>query len=162
MAYANHSNYKQVNFFTKLKIKFFKHLAKTFPLNSVRVFALKKCGFSVGEKVYIGEDLIVASMISEKSCYLTIGDRVAIGPRVTLLLSSDANWSKIMLQTKPIRSFITLDDDCWLGAGVIILPGITIGKGAIVGAGSIVTKNVDPYTIVVGNPAHIIKKIEIF
>jgi len=55
-----------------------------------------------------------------------------------------------------------LEDDCWLGTGVIILPGITIGKGAIVGAGSIVTKNVPPFTVFVGNPAKFVKQIESF
>ena len=112
--------------------------------------------------MYIGSDLIVASIISETGCSLSIGNRVAIGPRVTLVLSSDANWSRLMDQIPPIKDKIILEDDCWIGAGVIVLPGITIGKGAIVGAGSIVTKNVEPFTVVVGNPAHAIKKIKPF
>lgn len=160
MAYANHSNYKQVIFFTKLKIKFFKHLVKTFPLNSVRVFALKKCGFSVGEKVYIGEDLIVASMISEKSCYLTIGDRVAIGPRVTLITDSGPNNSRLSSKFPLLSGSIIIEDDAWLGAGVIVLPNVRIGKCAIVGAGSVCNKDVEPYTIVGGIPAKLIRKID--
>ena len=104
MVYAEKSKYKQRMFLSKLKIKFFKKIAKSFPLNKIRVFALKRCGYELGEKVYIGEDLIVASMISEKSCFLKIGNRVAIGPRVTILLSSDANWSKLMLHIEPVKS----------------------------------------------------------
>ena len=159
MVYANKTEYKQVNFFAKLKIKIGKKIAKNFPLNSVRVFGLKLCGFNVGDKVYIGEDLIVASIISEKSCNLFIGDRVAIGPRVTLILSSDANWSNLMEKIKPIKSTVILGDDCWIGAGAIIMPGITIGKSSIVGAGAVVTKNVEAYTVVAGVPAKLVKKL---
>src|SRR6056297_2861399 len=124
MVYSNTTNYKQVGFFEKLKVKIGKSIAKNFPYNKMRVLGLKMCGFSVGNKVFIGEDLIVASIISEKSCNLIIGDRVAIGPRATLLLSSDANWSKLMEKIKHVKSTIILEDDCWLGAGVIIMPGV--------------------------------------
>jgi len=159
LVYANKTEYKQVNFFAKLKIKIGKKIAKSFPLNSIRVFGLKLCGFNVGDKVYIGEDLIVASIISEKSCNLFIGDRVAIGPRVTLILSSDANWSNLMEKIKPKKSTVILKDDCWIGAGAIIMPGTTIGKSAIVGAGAVVTKNVPDNDVVVGIPAKQIEKI---
>ncbi|CRK37154.1 hypothetical protein BN1708_007344, partial [Verticillium longisporum] len=54
---------------------------------------------------------------------------------------------------------ITIEQDCWIGGGAIILPGRTIGKGSTVGAGSIVTKDVPPFTIVVGNPARVLRGI---
>ena len=161
MTYAINTNNNQVGFATKLKVKFGKRIAKSFPYNNIRVWGLRLCGFSIGEKVYIGEDIIVASVISEKSCELVIKNRVAIGPRVTLLLSSDANWSKLMNKINYIKSYIILEDDCWLGAGVIVLPGIKIGKCSIVGSGAVVTKDVPPYTVVAGVPAKIIRKIEI-
>lgn len=56
---------------------------------------------------------------------------------------------------------ITIGEDCWLGGNVIVLPGVTIGKGSTVGAGSVVTKDVEPYTCVAGNPARFIRKIEV-
>ena len=52
---------------------------------------------------------------------------------------------------------IIFEDDVWIGANAIILSGVTIGEGAIIGAGSVVTKNVEPYTIFAGNPAKKIK-----
>ncbi len=55
---------------------------------------------------------------------------------------------------------ITIGDDVWVGGGVIILPGITIGEHAVVGAGSVVTKDVAPYTVVAGNPAKMVRKLE--
>ena len=121
------------------------------------MLGLKLCGFKVGQKVYIGGDLIVASIISENTCNLTIKDRVAIGPRVTLILSSDANWSNLMNVIEPVKGTITLEEDCWIGAGAIIMPNITIGASSIVGAGAVVTKNVPPHSVVAGVPAKIIK-----
>ena len=56
---------------------------------------------------------------------------------------------------------VKIGNDCWIGAGAIILNGLTIGDGAVVGAGAVVTKDVEPYTIVVGNPARKIKDIQI-
>jgi len=162
MTYSNKKEELQVSILRKTLKKFGKWVANSFPLNSIRVLGLKLCGFAVGHKVYIGGGLIVASTISENVCKLIIKERVAIGPRVTMILSSDANWSKLMEQIEPIKSFIILEDDCWIGAGVIILPGITIGKGSIVGAGSIVTKDVPPFTVVAGNPAKFIKNLKEF
>jgi len=52
---------------------------------------------------------------------------------------------------------IVIEDDVWIGAGSIILTGITIGEGSIIGAGSIVTKSIQPYSIVAGNPAKVIR-----
>ena len=52
-----------------------------------------------------------------------------------------------------------IEDDAWIGVNVIILKGLTIGKGAIIGAGSVVTKNVPPMTLVAGNPAKVIKEL---
>jgi acetyltransferase-like isoleucine patch superfamily enzyme len=153
MIYAKRSIYKQVNFFAKLKIKFGKALAKNFPLNTIRVWGLKLCGFDIGKKVYIGPDLIIASPVSERSCNLVIGDRVAIGPRVTITLASDANWSNLMDNINYIKSTVVLKNDCWIGAGVIILTNVSIGERSIVGAGSVVTKDVNDNTVVAGVPA---------
>ena len=53
-------------------------------------------------------------------------------------------------------STITVEEDCWIGAGSILLPGVIIGRGSIIGAGSVVTKTTPPYSVVVGSPARII------
>jgi acetyltransferase-like isoleucine patch superfamily enzyme len=58
------------------------------------------------------------------------------------------------VSTKPI----TIEDESWLGANVVVLPGVTIGKHSIVAAGSIVTKRVPPYSVVAGNPAIVLKE----
>jgi acetyltransferase-like isoleucine patch superfamily enzyme len=56
------------------------------------------------------------------------------------------------------RSFIKIEDDCWIAANSIILAGVTIGKGSVVAAGSVVTHDVPPYSVVAGSPARIIKQ----
>lgn len=64
------------------------------------------------------------------------------------------NWS--VVDTKPIH----ICDKVWIGFNAIILKGVTIGEGAIVGAGAVVTKDVPPYTVVAGNPARVVKKLQ--
>ena len=67
----------------------------------------------------------------------------------------DFNWS--IVKTKPI----IIEDDVWIGFGTIILKGVKVGKGAIISAGSVVTKDVESFTVVAGNPAQLVKKINI-
>ncbi|KKG20402.1 galactoside O-acetyltransferase [Methanosarcina sp. 2.H.T.1A.15] len=84
---------------------------------------------------------------------LVIGDRVSIAPGSIFVTSSDPNFSRISPYVKTVNGRIVIEDDAWIGAGVIILPDIKVGTGAVIGAGAVVTKNVLPYTIVAGVPA---------
>jgi acetyltransferase-like isoleucine patch superfamily enzyme len=161
MVYAKRSKYKKSTLLRMIVVKLGKMIAQYFPSNSIRRIGLKICGFTVGKKVYIGQDLIVASPVSEQSCNLIIGDRVAIGPRVNIILSSDANWSDLMDTMEYIKSTVILENDCWIGASATILPGVTIGTCSIVGAGAVVIKDVPAFTIVGGVPARFIKSIPI-
>lgn len=158
MSYSK-ENQKGNSIYYKFKNKLGKLLAQKFPLLSIRILGLKLAGFKIGKKVYIGPELIITSDNTNNLSELSIEDRVAIGPRVTLILSSDANWSNLMLKIKPLKGKITLEKDCWIGAGVIIMPNVKIGSGSIVGAGSIVTKDVAPNTIVCGTPAKFLRTI---
>ena len=56
---------------------------------------------------------------------------------------------------------ITIEDDAWLRSGVVVLPGVRIGEGAVVGANAVVTHDVEPYTIVAGVPAHFLRKLDV-
>lgn len=89
---------------------------------------------------------------------ITIGNDVFIGPKVNLItinhdLDSD---NRSATYGRPI----VIEDKVWIGIGATILPGIKIGYGAVIGAGSVVTKEVPPMTIVAENPARIIKNIK--
>ncbi|OHB59828.1 MAG: galactoside O-acetyltransferase [Planctomycetes bacterium RBG_13_44_8b] len=117
-------------------------------------------GYQVGEQVYIGEDLIVIDELDDRR-RVRIGNRVSIAERVTLIVSSNANNSKIRPFVKERHGHVEIDDDAWLGTGCIIFPDVKVGKGAVVGAGAVVTKDVPDYTVVVGVPAKPIKKLNI-
>jgi len=162
MAYSNSSS--TLGSFLNPKV-LWKKLAKTVvrftPLNWLRIVLLRSCGYKIGKKVYIGEDLIISEILEDFSEKLIIEDRVAIGQRVTLVTSSDPNYSRLYDYVKVKRGTIHIEQDAWIGAGAIILPNITIGEGAVVGAGAVVTKDVLPYTIVVGIPAKAIKKVNV-
>ena len=56
--------------------------------------------------------------------------------------------------------FIRIEDDCWIGGNVIILPGVTIGRGSTIGAGAVVTKDIPPYSVALGAPAKVVKKLQ--
>lgn len=85
---------------------------------------------------------------------LEIGDSVSISPDVKLITAQhEINDSKFKYITKKIK----INNFVWLGTSVIILPGVEIGEGAVVAAGSVVTKNIEPYEVVGGNPAKKIK-----
>lgn len=91
---------------------------------------------------------------------LKIGDNVLMGPDC-IILTSNHNYASL---DKPIRQQgssvqpVHIGNDVWIGTRVIILPGVTIGDGAIIAAGSVVTKNIPPYTVVGGVPARVIKE----
>jgi len=124
----------------------------------IRIEIYKLLGMRIGENVYIGPGLeIIDQTLSN---LVTLGERVTISPRVTLVVSSSPNKSKLRDVVYPRKiGKITIEDDAWIATGAIILPGITIGKMSVVGAGSVVTKDVLPFTVVGGVPAKVIKRI---
>ena len=129
------------------------------PYRKVRIWAFRQLGHICGEDVYFPADIKISQVFVRNQGKLTLGDRVSIGPGVIFILNSGANASRIRTKIPEKEPFIKVGADAWIGAGAIILPGITIGEGAVVGAGAVVTKNVEPYTVVAGNPAHVIRTI---
>lgn len=91
---------------------------------------------------------------------ITIGDNVMIGPNTVINSGSHKyeNPNMLIRDQGHKKAPIIICNDVFIGGNVFVLPGITIGEGAVIGAGSIVTKNVEPNTVVVGNPARIIKR----
>jgi acetyltransferase-like isoleucine patch superfamily enzyme len=125
---------------------------------------LVKRGALIHEKAEIGEvqlegncrNLTVGELSFLGKVYIALHDKVVIGKRVCIndgveILTashdvSDPEW-------KQVRAAIIIEDYTWIGTGAMLLPGIRIGHGAVVGARAVVTKSVEPNTIVVGNPA---------
>lgn len=91
----------------------------------------------------------------------TIGSFVMIAPHVSIISSSHITEScdiPMILQGSVTNNFSIIEDDVWIGRNAIIMPGVRIGKGSIIGAGSVVTKDVPSYTVVGGVPAKEIRK----
>ena len=115
---------------------------------------LIKNGLRLGENVKI----IDTFFFDPSHCYLiSIGDNVTISPNVRLI-AHDASTKNYLNYTKIAR--IEIRKNCFLGDSTIVLPGITIGPNSIIGAGSVVTKNVAPNTVVAGNPAKKVCSLE--
>ncbi|KAG1709247.1 hypothetical protein DVH05_019891 [Phytophthora capsici] len=93
-------------------------------------------------------------------CPITIGDRVMLAPNVQLYTASHPLDPEERSSGLEIGKPITIEDDVWIGGNTTVVPGVTIGRGAVIGAGSVVTKNVPPMCVYAGNPAKFIKKIE--
>jgi len=148
-----------MSLFYKSKIKLLKYIIKSFPANKVRVLSMRACGYKVGEKVYIGPELFISTSSDDKKAIIQLGNRVAIGPRVTFVLASDANWSKLNDIYKPVRESIVIGDDSWIGTGVIILPGVKIGPRAIVASGAVVNQDIPANCVYGGVPAKFIKQV---
>ena len=115
------------------------------------------CGLSmelsIGDQSSIGEHAWIYCLDK-----ITIGKNCCIGEDVRLLTGShDVHVPTFDLVTKPI----SIKDDVWIATGAYVLPGVTIGEGSVVGAGSVVTKDVEPWTVVAGNPAKFIKRREL-
>ncbi|MGO4961220.1 CatB-related O-acetyltransferase [Jeotgalibaca porci] len=120
---------------------------------------------SIGKGTYGELDIRHFGNPEEK---LIIGNYCSIGPECTFLLSGEHRYDSLStypFQTKYCnvpyeaisRGPIILEDDVWIGFGTVVLSGVCIGKGAVVAAGSVVTKDVPPYAIVAGVPAKVIK-----
>jgi maltose O-acetyltransferase len=91
---------------------------------------------------------------------LKVGRDVMMGPHVIIVGDSHQFDSReLPMRLQGFRRYppVRIEDDVWIGARAIILPGLTIGQGAIIGAGAVVTKDVPPYAICAGNPARVIK-----
>ncbi|HPD01680.1 MAG TPA: acyltransferase [Acetivibrio sp.] len=114
--------------------------------------------FASGREIEIGDNSGLG-LNSRVTGPLKIGNDVMIGPDVMIFTQNHRNDRldiPMRLQTDPKRP-VVIEDDVWIAARAIILPGVTVHKGAIVGAGAVVTKDVPEYAVVGGNPARIIK-----
>ena len=111
-----------------------------------------------GKNIHIGENVFINSNCSmQDQGGIYIGDNVLIGHNACLLtINHQENPEK---RANMFPSPIKIGNNAWLGSNVTVLPGITIGDGAIIAAGAVVTKDVEPNTIVAGVPAKVVRKV---
>lgn len=109
---------------------------------------------SIGNDSGLGENCRLQGTV-------TIGDHVMMGPDVLIYTTNHEFEDKtIPMQSQGYREEcpVSIGNDVWIGARVIILPGVHISDGCVIGAGSVVTKDVPPYCVCAGNPAKVIKE----
>jgi len=129
--------------------------------NRLRKFALNRIDFvDFGKDCYVGPNITITPLGGQnpKGKLLILKDRVTVSPNVSFLCSmhpEDSKLKRIYGETSPIK----IEEDSWIGADATILGGVSINKCSVVGAGSVVTKDVPEYTVVAGVPAEPIKSL---
>jgi maltose O-acetyltransferase len=110
------------------------------------------CRFLNGRKVFIGERNVInfGCLFDGRKFSIRTGSNVSIGPEATILTLGHDPRSATFADR---GGDVVIGDRAWIGYRAIVLPGVTIGEGSVVGAGAVVTKNVEPYAIMAGNPA---------
>ncbi len=91
---------------------------------------------------------------------ISIGDDCLVGPNVQILTVNHPLNSRQRLQKTSLVKDVTIERNVWIGAGAIILPGVTIHENSVIAAGSIVTRSVQPYSLVAGNPARFLRELD--
>ncbi|MFT6239882.1 MAG: maltose O-acetyltransferase [Akkermansiaceae bacterium] len=124
------------------------------------VIVKRNCYFGKGTSLEIGS----RSQLGEQARigpHVKIGDDVLMGPEVVIMTTShsfDDLETPIRLQPEPPQRGVVIGNDVWIGTRVTILPGVTIGNGAIIGACSVVTKDIPEMSVAAGNPARVIRR----
>jgi acetyltransferase-like isoleucine patch superfamily enzyme len=110
------------------------------------------CRFLNGRKIFLGKRNVInfGCVFDGRKYTIRTGSDVSIGPEASILtLGHDPQSAEFTIR----GGDVIIEDHVWIGYRAIILPGVTLGEGAVVGAGAVVVKNVPPYKIVAGNPA---------
>ena len=141
--------------------KMLRWLGAHHPDNHTRKVFFRMTGVHIGEGTNVTPGLVVNDGYSGL-CH--IGKRVSIATNVTLVVDSNPNNSRLdaepyvkehLVKTAPV----VIEDDVWLGTNAVVLPGVRVGRGAVVGAGAVVTRDVPPFTVVAGVPARPIRAL---
>jgi len=140
--------------FSNWRVWYFQHVLKIMAKGGNPAMIGDSVYIAKGQKITMGSGCrINENVYLEK---VTLGNDVLIAPNVSLLSRMhefERTDIPMSLQGYREEKAVVIEDDVWLGRNVVVLPGITVGKGAIVAAGAIVTKDVEAYTIVAGVPA---------
>ena len=122
-----------------------------------RASVYRKCGVKIGKNVFMG---YLVNMDMAHADAITIEDYVSIAGGVTIMAHVPTlTWQRVTQTLKGYVSPVKICRGAWLASNCIILPGVTIGEGAIVAAGAIVTRDVPPYTVAAGIPAKVVKQL---
>ena len=114
-----------------------------------------------GHFVYFGKNIYAnfnLTLVDDTHIY--VGDATMFGPNVTIATAGHPILPELREQAYQYNMPVRIGKNCWLGAGVIVMPGVTIGDNTVIGAGSIVTKDIPANVVAVGNPCRVMREIE--
>ncbi|MES2808651.1 MAG: acyltransferase [Bacteroidota bacterium] len=149
-------------FFKPFRIWFQKKKIKAIGIDSeIRPYStiLGTDNVKIGDRVIIPPFTLLSTLPNDESSTITIEDDVLLGPNVSIYSSTH----KFEDSTMPIKDqgytvgAVILKKGCWIGVNVVVLPGVTIGQNAVVGANSIVNSDIPDFAVAVGSPAKIIR-----
>lgn len=144
-------------FFYSLTVRGILHfLAMNAPHNKLRVPLYRLRGTKIGRDVFIGPGTFIEEARPE---LIELEDGVNIAPQVTII-SHDSSSHVVDPDSPVVRKKVLLKKNSFIGSRSVILPGVTIGESSIIGAGSVVAKDIPPGHVALGVPARVIKSIE--
>ncbi|KAL6712477.1 hypothetical protein ACN47E_000354 [Coniothyrium glycines] len=112
------------------------------------------CNISLGKRFYANFNLTILD------CSLvTIGNRCMFGPNVSIFAATHEAEVQSRRDNVEYGRPVTIGDDCWIGGNVVILPGVTIGRGCTIGAMSVVSRDIPDFSVAMGQPARVVKKV---
>lgn len=114
-----------------------------------------------GQNISLGDHVYLNVSCTILDCNeVHIGHHVMIGPNVQIYTAAHDLQAEARIQGWEVAKPIVIEDNVWIGGGAILLPGVRIGRNAVVGAGAVVTRSVAANMVVAGNPARVIREIE--
>jgi len=150
----------------KMPIRFVKWVANFYPDARIRKLYFSRLGVHMGENTYANLGMRVVTDEINEDIKVRIGDNVSIAPNATFVADSCPNNGNEINQIQYVSEHLTtkgkivVEDEVWIGANVTILPNVRIGRCSVIGAGSVVTKDIEPYTVYAGVPAKKIRDLK--
>jgi maltose O-acetyltransferase len=126
------------------------------PFSAIRALLLRFCGVKVGHGCYIGFNVICDTNFAE---LITIGNYVTISHNISIFAHTATPAKSHLANVYNKVATVTIEDGAWIGANCTILPGVTIGRDCMVGAGSVVSKSTEALSLYAGNPCRKIKDL---
>lgn len=113
-----------------------------------------------GKHVHFGKNIYAnfgLTLVDDTHIY--VGDNTMFGPNVVVATAGHPILPSLRKQAYQYNMYVRIGSNCWLGAGVLVMPGVTIGDNSVIGAGSVVTKDIPSGVVAVGNPCRVLREI---
>lgn len=170
MASSNFRSTWSYRYLNALRFYLANHVFMTLMPYRLRHWYLRRvCRIQLGDGASVGHSCFVTGSRIRIGANSVVNRRVYLDGRAPLSIGRNVNIShQVLIQTLThdpqnptfvaVERPVVIEDHVWIGARALICPGVKLGEGAVVGAGAVVAKDVEPYTIVVGNPARVLKR----